>query len=323
MLRLFIAFLLFLPDYRHLTAQDLSHSEMIQLPNFQRQQLLKDRPLSDYHLESSSRVLWIAGQNYLWRWEIADQELSRMKLPIPTDHSLSQYRKFLALTSDKLLLATDEQLFLVEANPIKIHEFRSSSSHLSVTMGLSKTTATKQETARAHWVKSDGIYTIDLEKMQSMQTVRFRMRLDAAKKAIVNGDLVWLHYPQKIETYQIDTHEVQTVLRTKEPIHDMQLSGEGEVFALTDRGVVRFDQTAAIIQILPVEVNAQPQAFSLDDRMHAYLFSDRYTEVYRLDKKSHHLYQISVDTKAKQIIFLTSDALMLVGHQDDFELRVL
>ena len=295
--------------------------ERIEPSAFHRQQIDRDRPFSDYLIQAEKGQLWIAGREFIWQWNFIEQRLQRLKLPIATSAKLSQYRKFLALNESGLLLATDEQLFLISSDPLQIFEFRSPTPNLSVTMGLSF-----QETdgdSNLLWVKSDGVYRINAKTREVNDVHKFEIRIDAAKQALVNGDLVWLQYDEKLETYNLKTNELKTVLQSKQPIEALQADENGDIFALTSQGIVRFAEDSSIIQILPVEIPATPIAAAFNRQRHTYLFSDRYVEVYDLSQRESFLYRTSLPTQNRSAMIQQDGTLFVFGNHENFELWIL
>lgn len=251
------------------------HSKEISLPQFQMQQLLEDSPISDALFDATGN-LWVIGRTSAWKWGISENALHRIKLTTNNEPLVSMEK-----SNGYLFVATDNHLFRIKFSPDEVIRFR----HPAERTGKSGQLVSGQQSI--WWIHDNGVAWFDQDGHLKSYPPLNNAPLKADKAWFDSENRVcwqlkgstlvkidYRHNPPKEEEVHRARHEFAR-------IH----GDNGYIMAHTNNTIIRFDNSSAIKQIIPVDGPRQIIASDINSNVHTYLFNDNLLEIYDIDKQ--------------------------------------
>ncbi len=137
-----------------------------------------------------------------------------------------------------------------------------------------------------------------------------------------DSEVLWFAKGGQITTLDLKSNLVRVILDAKHDIYDLKIQ-DAAVVAHTPYALIRYDLAGKLMQVIPVKGKRRLLKMDLNKDTHAYLFSDRLLETYKLPEKKLERYRLNFEKAKYAKSFQTSKnsvALLIDGNPRYFEL---
>ena len=256
--------------------------------------LKEDFPLKEIKLLEKP-VLWILGQNFLWRFTIEKKELEQIKF----EQEMFQSFEIQSVLQDKntLYLASDKNLFqIVDDEKLLFYSYKSLFENKTVTRTLEK-----DPLGFIHWITNHGIQTInpltkevsDIKEL-SLPEEPFFYAFEQNKIFFLrNNHVLEKSISHKKENLLLDTKEKLSLIESEDSF--LYVFGSGSLFI--------FDFQGNFVQKIPVKDMQNLLAAKVTKKVDAYFFKDHILEVHNKEKKKSTHYSLKSFKQEKIISF--------------------
>jgi uncharacterized protein YkvS len=284
----------------------------IEMGTQQKKELGLDYPLSNLYLEDSG-VIWLVGSKNLWRWVPHLKKLSRIRI------ENKNTAKFLSsvFTEREIYILSTESVTLIEQSSATVQTIKLPRDYKSARQlsGVS---------ANSFWViGKDGHhlkYSFPLQQWQKFKPVP-QQKFDYAE-IDTDSEVLWLANGGQLTTIELNSNSVKVILDAKHAIYDLKIQ-DAAVVAHTPYALIRYDLAGKLMQVIPVKGKRRLLKMDLNKDTHAYLFSDRLLETYKMTEKKLERYRLNFEKAKFAQSFQTaknSVALLIDGKPRYFEL---
>ncbi|MCB9229391.1 MAG: hypothetical protein H6618_07250 [Deltaproteobacteria bacterium] len=242
---------------------------------------------------SDGRILWIAGQRYIWKWSLHEGSLQRLEI----SDKIGDIVDYIAFFHGFLYLASGRKLWQISFSPHKIFSFEIDPAIL----GHGKTNRIMTTDQKIIWILPYSVLLID--PLQRSLAVLFHShnweagdQLDFSPSS--GKVLIWRgHHLMYSSSIGSSDPYLKEVLNLEKISPLMLTASEKYFFAYTPFSVLVFDEKASLIRSLPVEGGSRLLQAFVSKAQHSYLFDDGYVEIYKIDKKRSFYTKIPIVTE--------------------------
>ncbi len=287
-------------------------SRRIQLPEDTYEKLLADSPATQIKMGTDHSV-WIAGQQYIWRWQYQLNRLQKLRFRNPQE---KEPVKGLTLGHEKIYIGTDKKVHRVNLYPLKVKTYEIDAKGDLISLN--------SKNDLVYMTRTNGVYIIDDKIEKIIKHLPFATKTKSKSLYIPDRETLWSAQDTTLLQQFIDqgTPKKRTLISLKTPFRGIVPDGE-HILAYTPYAILRYNLEARVVQTIPVEGNHKLVSMATEKGYHTYLFSDRVLEKYDLkqEKTKHFYLDIGLAKKITSMSTRKSDvALLLDGKPSIYQL---
>ncbi len=256
--------------------------------------LKEDAPFKEIRLLEKP-VLWILGQNFLWRFTIEKKELEQIKF----GQELFQSFEIQSVLQDKntLYLASDKNLFqIVDDEKLLFYSYKSLFENKTVTRALQK-----DPLGFVHWVTNHGIQTINPLTKEVSHIKELSLSEEPFFYALEQNKIFFLRNNHVLEKRTSHKKE-KLLLDAKEKLSFID-SDDSFLYVFSLKSLFIFDVEGSFIQKIPIKDMHNLVAAKVTKKVDAYFFKDQILEVHNKEKKKSYHYSLKSLKQEKIISF--------------------
>jgi|GEM_PF-4817817 len=278
----FVLFVFFLKDTLLAGSASFKEAIPIEFHPHQIELLKEDGPLKAIKLLEKP-ILWILGQNFLWRFTIAKKELEQIKFEKETFQSFEIHS--VLQEKNTIYLASDKNLFqIIDDEKLLFYSYKSLFD--SITRGLQK-----DPEGYIHWFTNSGIQTINPLTREVFDIKELPLAEDIFFYALEKDKIFFLkdhrvfekNVSQKKDKLLLDAKEKLTLIESDNIF--LYVFGEANIFIFNFEG--------ELVQKIEVKDSKNLLAAKLNKTMDAYFFKDQILEVHNkeTEESAHYRFQ--------------------------------
>ncbi len=274
----------------------------VPLTAFQKDRMMEDFPYTSAHVSRDQRYFYLLGSRYFWKWDLTNQKMSRIKLPLAKikkdgvkDPGGSKERLLVPYTKDSFVIANEKEILYVNLDPLKINKIRypSTFQHDVPIEALFYKKKLYVIFSAGTWIsttiKNDNFSSLTLKNNPLGKPGGFQYAVfnKAQRKLYLSSEGKLL----AVEKWPHNDN-LKEIIQIPEKIMSLNISKKS-LYVSTKKHVLRFqNDSEQLLQIIPVASENSIQNIALDEVNHAYLLQNNNLYLYNLKNQAKLVYRL-------------------------------